>query len=384
MEKRISVLGASGSVGAQALDVADSRNYSIDLLSCGRSVEKMEAAIRKYSPRIAHMSCERAGRDLSVRVADTSTKVIFGDNLSEMIKSDLQSDVVVNAISGYRGLSPTLAVIETGTRLALANKESLVIAGDLVMDALKKSRSELLPVDSEHSAIFQSLVGADRKEISRLLLTASGGPFYGKSRTELKNVTKEQVLSHPTWKMGEKITVDSATLMNKGFEIIEACHLFGVPEDKIEVLIHRESILHSAVEYIDRAIIGQMSVPDMRECVQYAIDYPERRPSKIEPLDLIKVGALTFARPDTEAFPLLTLARRAMADGGAMGAVLESADERAVDAFLSGKIGFFDISKIVMAVYEKMSAAASCITLDEIIEAHKEAASLADKIINKK
>ena len=383
MEKRISILGASGSVGKQALDVAESSGYKLDIISADKNTPAIEAAIRRHSPRLAFMSDESAARDLKIRVSDTDTKVFGGKNLDRFLRENLDSDTVVNAISGYHGLAPTLAVIDRGVRLALANKESLVIAGDVVMRAAKEKNAEIIPVDSEHSAIFQSLHAGKREEIAKILLTASGGPFYGRSPEELQNVTKEQVLAHPTWKMGEKITVDSATLMNKGFEIIEACHLFGVPEDKVEVLIHRESILHSAVEYIDKAVIAQLSTPDMRECVQYAVDYPERRQSQISPLDLIKVGKLSFAAPDVEAFPLLGLAREAIIDGGAMGAVLESADERAVAAFLGGKISFGDISDIVRGTYEKMKFAKAYHSLEEIISAHKEAAKIADVIIEK-
>ena len=385
MRRKISILGASGSVGSQALDVALSRGYEIDIISAFSSVDKMEEAVRRHSPRYVYMDSPRAAADLKIKIADTSTVVADGvGGLADFIRSYSRSDTVINAISGHYGLAPTLAVIDRGARLALANKESLVIAGDIVMSRAKENGVEVLPVDSEHSAIFQSLLAGKREEISRILLTASGGPFYGKKREELRYVTKDEVLAHPTWKMGKKITVDSATLMNKGFEIIEACHLFGVSEDKIEVLIHRESILHSAVEYIDRAVIGQMSVPDMRECVQYAVDYPERLHSAIERLDLFKVGSLTFAKPDYEAFPLLSLALRAMADGGAYGAVLESADERVVDAYLSDKITFGDISDIISEAYDKSTFAKGCSSIDEILSAHSETARIADEIINKR
>ena len=385
MRKKISILGASGSVGSQALDVALLRGYEIDILSAFSNVDKIEEAVRRHSPRYVYMDSPRAAADLKVKIADTSTVVADGvGGLADFIRNYSQSDTVINAISGHYGLAPTLAVIDRGARLALANKESLVIAGDIVMSRAKENGVEVLPVDSEHSAIFQSLRAGKHEEISRIFLTASGGPFYGKKREELRHVTKDEVLAHPTWKMGKKITVDSATLMNKGFEIIEACHLFGVPEDKIEVLIHRESILHSAVEYIDRAVIGQMSVPDMRECVQYAVDYPERLHSAIERLDLFKVGSLTFAKPDYKAFPLLSLASRAMADGGAYGAVLESADERVVDAYLSDKITFGDISDIVSETYDKSTFAKGCSSIDEILSAHSEAARIADEIINKR
>ncbi len=384
MTKNIIVLGATGSVGSQALDVARKRGYKIDIISAATNIDGMERAVREFSPRIAVMENQAVAEELSKRLVGVKTKILFGEDslLYEIRKS--KADVAVNAISGRAGLMPTLAIIDSGMRLALANKESLVIAGDIVMRRAKEMGVEILPVDSEHSAIFQSLIGNRNSEVSRLILTASGGPFYGKSREEMRFVNPEEVLSHPTWKMGKKITADSATLMNKGFEIIEACHLFNIPEEKVEVLIHRESILHSAVEYIDRAIIGQMSVPDMRECVQYAIDYPTRKEGVIEPLDFVKIGKLTFAEPDYSAFPLLSLAKRAAKDGGAMGAVLEAADSQVVKAYFDGRISFGEIADIIFDVYEKMIYAKNYHDLEKILIAHSEAILMTDEIIRKK
>lgn len=384
MTKKIAILGASGSVGSQALDVARARGYEIDLISANRSVDLMESAIREFSPRVAVMTDEDSAIDLKARVKDAPTKVLSGKDalLSAISESDAQ--VVVNAILGEAGLMPTLATIDSGKRLALSNKESLVIAGDIVMERARSKGVEIIPVDSEHSAIFQCLKAGESREVSRLLLTASGGPFYGKSREELSRVTLADTLAHPTWKMGKKITVDSATLMNKGFEIIEAHHLFGVSPEKIDVLIHRESILHSAVEYIDRAVIGQLSLPDMRQCVQYAVDYPTRMKSALAPLDLTQVGTLTFAKPDCEAFPLLSLARRSISDGGAMPAVINAADEVAVAAHLSGEISFLEISEVVIRAYEEMLHAKELSTLEEIISADREARQIAEKIIKAK
>ena len=384
MTKKIAILGASGSVGSQALDVARARGYEIDLISANRSVDLMESAIREFSPRVAVMTDEASAIDLKARVKDTPTKVLSGKDalLSAISESDAQ--VVVNAILGEAGLMPTLATIDSGKRLALSNKESLVIAGDIVMERARSKGVEIIPVDSEHSAIFQCLKAGESREVSRLLLTASGGPFYGKSREELSRVTLADALAHPTWKMGKKITVDSATLMNKGFEIIEAHHLFGVSPEKIDVLIHRESILHSAVEYIDRAVIGQLSLPDMRQCVQYAVDYPARIESALAPLDLTQVGTLTFAKPDCEAFPLLSLARRSISDGGAMPAVINAADEVAVAAHLSGEISFLEISEVVIRTYEEMLHAKDLSTLEEIISADREARQITEKIIKAK
>lgn len=384
MTKNIIILGATGSVGSQALDVARKRGYKIDIISAATDVDGMERAVREFSPRVAVMANEEAAKDLLARFSEVDTKILFGEtSLLEEIKCS-KADVAVNAISGRAGLMPTLAIIDSGIRLALANKESLVIAGDIVMSRAREREVEILPVDSEHSAIFQSLAGNRSSDVSKLILTASGGPFYGKSREEVKFVSPDEVLSHPTWKMGKKITADSATLMNKGFEVIEACHLFNISEEKVDVVIHRESILHSAVEYIDRAIIGQMSVPDMRECVQYAVDYPERKTGVIEPLDLVKIGKLTFAEPDYSAFPLLSLAKKAARDGGAMGAVLEAADSRAVEAYFNGSICFGEIADIISDVYEKMIYAKDYHDLEKILIAHSEAILMTDEIIRKK
>lgn len=381
--KTISVLGATGSVGAQALDVARARGYKVDYMSANRDAAAMERAVREFSPRYAAMADPAAARDLALRVADTDTRVLSGaEGVLEGIALS-ESTVAVNSIIGEAGLSPTLAVIESGKRLALANKESLVIAGEFVMARARERGVEILPVDSEHSAIYQSLKSGKGTEIKRILLTASGGPFYGRTREELAGVTLADTLAHPTWKMGRKITVDSATLMNKGFEVIEAAHLFGVPSSKIKVLVHRESILHSAVEYIDNSVIGELSVPDMRMCVQYAVDYPDRCDAVAGELDLISVGALTFREPDTEAFPLLALAARAMADGGAMPAVLNAADEVAVGAFLEEKISFLEISDTVCETYERM-AGARAESVEELIAHDREARRIAEKIISSK
>ena len=381
MAKIISVLGATGSVGTQALDVARARGYKVDFLSANRDVTGLEGAAREFNPRYVAMTDEASARDLKLALSDTDIKVLSGtEGLLHGIRLS-ESETAINSIIGEAGLLPTLEIIDSGKRLALANKESLVIAGDIVMSRLKEKNGTLLPVDSEHSAIFQSLLAGRQSEIKRIFLTASGGPFFGKSRGELENVTLADTLAHPTWKMGRKITVDSATLMNKGFEIIEAAHLFGVGAEKIEVVVHRESILHSAIEYIDNSIIGELSVPDMRSCVQYAVDYPNRTQAVIEPLDLFKVGNLSFMHPDYKAFPLLDLAKRTMREGGAMGAVLNAADEVAVEAFLSGKLSFLGISEVVCEVFERMLNVRSLTSLSDILEADVEARLVASKII---
>ena len=378
--KTISVLGATGSVGTQALDVARSRGYKIDYMSANRDVSAMERAAREFSPKYVAMADEASARDLRVRLADTSITVLSGDQGVLEGISLSESDVAVNSILGEAGLLPTLAVIDSGKRLALANKESLVIAGDIVMSRARARGVEIIPVDSEHSAIFQSLKSGRQSEIKRILLTASGGPFFGKSREELSRVTLSDTLAHPTWKMGKKITVDSATLMNKGFEVIEAAHLFGVGADRIRVVVHRESILHSAVEYIDNTVIGEMSVPDMRMCVQYAVDYPDRCESASEPLDLISVGSLTFREPDTEAFPLLALAARAMTLGGAMPAILNAADEIAVGAFLEGRLSYLGISEVVSRTFDSLIGTRAD-TVEELIASDREARKIAKAFI---
>ena len=381
MSKIISVLGATGSVGTQALDVARERGYTVDFLSANRDSVSLEKYAREFKPSMVAMADEAAARDLQSRLADTDIKVLFGTSGIEEGIALSKSEVVVNSILGEAGLLPTLAVIKSGKRLALANKESLVIAGDIVMSAAKENGVEIIPVDSEHSAIFQSLKSGRREEIKKIILTASGGPFFGRTRKELERVTLEDTLNHPTWKMGRKITVDSATLMNKGFEVIEAVHLFGVTADKIEVTVHRESILHSAVEYIDNSIVAELSVPDMRMCVQYAVDYPVRCPSASRELSLFDVGSLTFARPDPEAFPFLGLAKEAITLGGAMPAVMNAADEIAVDAFLSGKISFTDIFRTVTSTFDKMRYAQGLTTLDDIIASDREARRIARELI---
>ena len=354
MTKTIAVLGATGSVGRQALDVALSRGYRVDYMSVGKNAALAEELARLHAPRLLAVADEAAARDLAVRLADTEISVLPGSaGILEGIAAT-HAETVVNAILGEAGLLPTLAVLDAGRRLALANKESLVIAGELVMARAKETGCGILPVDSEHSAIFQCLQNGRAGEVKRLLLTASGGPFFGYDRAALEKVTLADALAHPTWKMGKKITVDSATLMNKGFEVLEASHLFGIPSERVEVVVHRESIIHSAVEYIDNTVIAEMSVPDMRACVQYAVDYPDREEGTVAPLDLFSVGRLTFARPDTATFPLLSLAAEAGRLGGGMGAVLNAADEVAVEAFLREKLTFTGIFSVVTRAFDKM------------------------------
>ena len=347
MDKSIIVLGSSGSVGTQALDVARAHNIKVDALTGGKNVKLLEEQIREFKPRLCAMADDVAARDLALRVADTDTKVLGGHYGIEEVIVGTTAKTAVNSILGLAGLAPTLAAAKRGMRIAIANKESLVAAGDIVKAEVKANGAELIPVDSEHSAIFQCLHAGKPNEVKRLWLTASGGPFFGYTKEQLNKVTREQALKHPTWSMGAKITIDSATLINKGLEVIEAVRLFDVAPSQIQVVVHRESIIHSAVEYIDNAVIAQMSCPDMRECVQFALTYPDRTAAVIEPLDIFKVGTLTFKEADRKTFRLLDLAFYAIEQGGLLPAVLSSANEAAVALFLADKIRFFEIAEVV-------------------------------------
>lgn len=374
------VLGSTGSVGEQALDVAAAKGVRICGLSANRNYKRLEEQARKFKPRAVAMSDEAAANALKISLSDTDIKVYSGsDGICRMIE-ETDADAAVNSILGKAGLMPTLSVIVSGKRLALANKESLVVAGKIVMDEVAKNGTELLPVDSEHCAIHQCLRSGRDSEVSRLILTASGGPFFGYKTEQLKDITLERALAHPTWTMGAKITIDSATLMNKGFEVIEAAHLFSIDADRIDVVVHRESIIHSMVEYIDNSVIAQLSVPDMRHCVQYALTYPERdsdASADEKKLDLTRLGGLTFAEADGDTFVLLKKAKQALHDGGAMPAVLNAANEVAVEAFLRRRIGFCDIMETVCDVYDRMTYATALDSLEDILECDRKARALA-------
>ena len=348
MSKTISILGSTGSIGRQTLDVAEQMGLRVAALTANASVERMEAQCRQFLPRLAVMTDEAAALDLAVRLADTETKVLGGfDALTEAATAP-EADTVVTAVVGMVGLRPTLAAIEAKKRIALANKETLVCAGGLVMDAADRYGAEIVPVDSEHSAIFQCVQGcADRGEIKRLILTCSGGPFYGMTYGEVGKMTKADALKHPNWKMGPKITVDCATLMNKGLEVIEAMRLYRLPLEQVSVVIHRQSIVHSLVEYRDGAVLAQLGTPDMRLPIRYAMTYPNRGVNPAEPLDLLACPPLTFAAPDREAFPCLRLAEEAATEGGTACAILNGANEEAVGLFLADRIGFHDIPRLV-------------------------------------
>ena len=348
MSKTISILGSTGSIGRQTLDVAEQLGLQVAAITAHASVERMEEQARKFRPALAVLTDEAAARDLAVRLQDTDTRVLGGFDALEEAATVPEADTVVTAVVGMVGLKPTLAAIREKKRIALANKETLVCAGQLVMDAADAAGAEIVPVDSEHSAIFQCLQGCrDRREIKRLILTCSGGPFYGMTREEAGKMTRADALKHPNWTMGPKITVDCATLMNKGLEVIEAMRLYRLPLSQVSVVIHRQSIVHSLVEYQDGAVLAQLGTPDMRLPIRYAMTYPNRGVNPAEPLDLLTCPPLTFAQPDREVFPCLRLAEEAAQEGGTACAVLNAANEEAVGLFLAEKIGFYDIPALV-------------------------------------
>ena len=347
MGKRISILGSTGSIGTQALDVVDKHGFEVHALAAYRSVDTLEKQVRKYRPQTVCIYCEEYYSDLKTRLFDMDVKVLCGmDGLCE-IASDTGADILLNSVVGMVGLKPTLTAIEAGIPIALANKETLVAGGSLVMKAAEEKGVPILPVDSEHSAIFQCLQGNSRKQLHKIILTASGGPFYGKTKEELQSVTAADALKHPNWDMGSKITIDSATLMNKGLEFIEAKWLFDVTPEQIEVVVHRQSVVHSAVEYDDYSVIAQMGVPDMKIPIQYALLYPDRMPCPTGRLSLTDYGQLTFAKPDMDTFRCLPMAIEAIRRGGTVPAVMNGANEVAVAAFLKGEIGFLRIAELV-------------------------------------
>lgn len=363
---RLCILGSTGSIGTQALEVAELYGIEVGALAAGSNAALLEEQCRKFKPKYAYIG-EKHYNNLKTALSDTAVKVVTGEEALNAFGADTECDTVLNALTGIRGLRPTVSALKAGKTLALANKETLVAGGEVVMPLATKG---ILPVDSEHSAIFQCLQGGVKPK--KLILTASGGPFFGKKRDFLETVTPEMALKHPNWSMGAKVTIDSATMMNKGLELIEAMHLFGVSADEIEVIIHRESIIHSMVKYPDNAVIAQLSAPDMRLCIQYALTYPKRVPSLTKELDFGTLGSLSFFPPDDESFPLLSLARKAASTGGTKTAVMNGANEQAVGLFLEKKISFTDISDLVIKVTEEHSTVKSP-TIEQIEEADKEA-----------
>ncbi len=348
MSKRISILGSTGSIGTQALDVVEKHGFSVYALAAHSNADLLEKQARKFGAKVVCIYRDELYGDLKERLRDTDIKVLCGmDGLCEIAADTDGADILLNSVVGMVGLKPTLTAIEAGMPVALANKETLVAGGSLVMKAAEEKGVPILPVDSEHSAIFQCLQGNSRKQLHKIILTASGGPFYGKTKAELEEVTAADALKHPNWDMGSKITIDSATLMNKGLEFIEAKWLFDVTPEQIEVVVHRQSVVHSAVEYDDYSVIAQMGVPDMKIPIQYALLYPDRMSCPTGRLSLTDYGSLTFAQPDMETFRCLPLAIDAIRRGGNVPAVMNGANEVAVAAFLKGKIGFLRIAELV-------------------------------------
>lgn len=374
MVKCVSILGSTGSIGRQSLDIIRRLpEIKVAALTAGTNVERMSEQCREFRPELAVMATEDAARELSRRISDLPIRVNWGEVGLLEAASLPGADCVITAVVGMVGLKPTLAAIRAGKRIGLANKETLVCAGELVMAEAEMYHAEIIPVDSEHSAIFQCLMGCgDKREVKRLILTCSGGPFFGRSREELKTVTQADALKHPNWKMGAKITIDCATLMNKGLEVIEAMRLYRMPLEKVDVVIHRQSVVHSMVEFTDGAVMAQLGTPDMRLPIQLALTYPQRIPCPVEPLDLLSCGPLTFSKPDMENFPCLALAYECAKKGGTACPAMNGANEEAVAMFLRNEIGFYDIYRLVSQAVEAVPFQKNP-TLEEILEADRQA-----------
>ena len=371
MVKCVSILGSTGSIGRQSLDIIRGLDVKVAALTAGTSVERMAEQCREFHPGLAVMATQEAAEVLKNELSDMDITVMWGEEGLIRAASIEEADCVITAVVGMVGLKPTLAAIHARKRIGLANKETLVCAGELVMTEAEKYGCEIIPVDSEHSAIFQCLMGSrDKREVKKLILTCSGGPFFGKTREELQSVTKADALRHPNWKMGPKITIDCSTLMNKGLEVIEAMRLYGLPLEQVDVVIHRQSIVHSLVEYVDGAVMAQMGSPDMRLPIQLAMTYPERTVCPVDPLDLTTCGALTFCKPDLEAFPCLALAYRCAKLGGTACAVMNGANEAAVALYLDDKIGFYDIYDLVSGAVDTIENIQDP-TLEQILESDR-------------
>lgn len=371
MTSKISVLGSTGSIGTQTLDVARMHNIKVTALTANHNINLLEQQAREFHPKMVTVLDLGAAAQLKIALSDTDIDVFCGEEGIIKAACETNCDTVVNAIVGVAGLLPTLSAIKAGKNIALANKETLVAGGSIVMKAVKKKGVKLYPVDSEHSAIFQCLQGCPENSLKKIILTASGGSFFGKKRSELSGVTVKEALNHPNWDMGAKITVDSATMMNKGLEVIEASWLFDCTDQDIDVLIHRESIIHSMIQLKDNAVIAQLGVPDMRIPIQYALTYPERLPSPTKELDLSEISQMTFYKPDYETFACLAICRKALRKGGLYPTVANAANEIAVDMFLKEKIKFLDIADIVAEAVESFHENQSEITLDDILNADK-------------
>lgn len=370
--KKIAILGSTGSIGTQTVDILPSIDAEVVALTTNRRINLLEEQARALHPKMVCAMDENAAKELKIKLADTDIEVLTGMDGLIACAAESGADIVVTAVVGMVGLLPTMAAIKAGKDIALANKETLVCAGSLVMSAAKQYGVRILPVDSEHSAIFQCVQAANGNPIDKILLTASGGPFFGKKIEEMRGMTREQALAHPNWSMGAKITIDSATMMNKGLELIEAMWLYDLPPEDIEIVVHRESIVHSAVEFADGAVIAQLGLPDMRLPIQLALTWPQRVPCKVPRMSLAEVAKLTFYAPDYEAFPALNLAKHAASLKGDRGAVLNGANEAAVGLFLNDKIGFTDIAERVAYALDTIPYKKD-ITLDDVLAADKAA-----------
>lgn len=383
MVECVSILGSTGSIGRQSLDVIGRLPIRVCALTAGSNVEKMAEQCRRFSPSLAVMATQECAAALGDLISDLPVEIAWGEEGLIRAARMPEADCVITAVVGMLGLKPTLAAIQAGKRIGLANKETLVCAGKMVMDEAKKYGAEIVPVDSEHSAIFQCLMGShNHSEIKRLILTCSGGPFWSMTPEQLSAVTRADALRHPNWKMGAKITVDCSTLMNKGLEVIEAMHLYDLPLEKVDVLIHRQSIVHSMVEFVDGAVMAQMGVPDMRLPIQLALTYPERTACPVEPLNLLTCGPLTFFEPDTKAFPCLSLARECAKAGGNICAVMNGANEEAVARFLADEIGFYDIYRLVADAVNSVPFIANP-SLAQILQADADARTCVAKSLQK-
>ena len=379
--KKIAILGSTGSIGTQALSVAENLGFTVTALTAHKNLKLLEQQVRKFSPAVAVVTDEETYKEALIKLKDTSVKLMYGmDSVCEIASCE-NNDIVLNSLVGMRGLKPTMCAIEAGVDVALANKETLVTGGKLVMDAVKKHGVRLLPVDSEHSAIFQCMQGKADNHINKIILTASGGPFFNKKYDELENVTVKDALNHPNWSMGAKITIDSATLMNKGLELIEAVWLFDKEPKDIEIVVHRESIVHSLIEYDDFSVIAQLGVPDMKIPIQYALTYPDRTACDVKRLSLSSVRNLSFYEPDEDTFKCLSACKTAISKGGLYPTYANGANEKAVELFFDGKIKFNDIGRIVLASVEEIKNNMTEYTIDDIYAADAVARNFAENYL---